>query len=59
MNEGACGTGVSTVDRPYQVSGQAQARIHFSVTHFLVAPALPSVESKLKIFAAQEEVNSE
>ncbi len=39
------------------VAGEARAKIHFSVTHILVAPAPPSVESKLKIFAAQQEIN--
>jgi hypothetical protein len=31
--------------------------IHFSVTNILVAPAASFVESKLLIFAAQQEIN--
>ena len=50
---------VSSVDRPWWVAGEAWARIHFSVTHILVVPAPPSVESKLIIFAAQQEINCE
>ena len=57
MKEGECGIGVSSVDRTDWVAGEARVKIHFSGTNILVAPAPPSVESKLTIFAAQQEIN--
>ena len=57
MKEGECGIGVSSMHRLYRVAGDARAKIHFSVTNFLAASAPPSVESKLIIFAARQEIN--
>ncbi len=59
MKEVECGMGVSSMHSPYWVAGEARAKIHYSVTKILFAPAPLSVESKLIIFAAQQKINCE